>query len=82
MLTRIHRQHHIRMVLVSEEAFPDKVLHLCDGRTTLKLGVSTSGGISWFIVPTIECPRKCSGDMADHSGYNPDRKIRPYRLWL
>jgi len=38
MLTGIHRQNHIRVVLVSEEALPDKVLHLCDGCAALKTG--------------------------------------------
>ena len=38
MLTGIHRQNHIRMMLISKEAFPDKVLHLCDGCSALKTG--------------------------------------------
>jgi len=38
ILTGIHRQKHIRVVLVSEETFSDKVLHLCDGCAALKTG--------------------------------------------
>lgn len=37
VLTRIYRQNHIRVVFISEETFPDEVLHLCDSSASLKI---------------------------------------------
>jgi hypothetical protein len=35
VLTGIHGQNHVRVVFISEEAFLDEVLHLCDGGASL-----------------------------------------------
>lgn len=37
-LTGIHRQNHVRVMLVSEETFPDEVLHLYNGCAALETG--------------------------------------------
>jgi hypothetical protein len=82
MPTGIHGENHVWVMFVSEETFPDKVLHLCDGGTSLEM---IHQKVPWnvdFITLTIECPRKCRGFVADHWGYKPDRKTRPCLQWL
>lgn len=68
VLTGRHRQNHVWVVFLSEETLLDEILHLCDRGASLEIRNQKEGTPNQFlfVAPTIECPRKCNGFVADH----------------